>query len=197
LNAREFKADVLQNAVHNDTNQLPMGYIKYDANGGGQFITKPAENILQESKDGLLKPNDQKEYANAIRTVNYNLRPTYTRLQEIKSIIDGEEGKHDGYANAEEVTKAFAEGALPKEQHNLIATSGPLLKLSHPNLTPAQYSDAQAYSLASNEDFKARQAPTITPTPPAISPPAFNVQYGQPVAPNQPNETKIDFDSNS
>ena len=198
LNAREFKADVLQNADHDDANQLPMGYIKYDANGGGQFIAKPAENILQESKDSLLKPNDQKEYGNAIRVLNYNLRPTYTRLQEIKSIIDGEEGKHDGYANAEEVTKAFAEGALPKEQQNLLTTSGPLLKLSHPHLTPAQYSDAQAYSLAANEDFKARQKPTITPPPPAAyTPPAFNVQYGQPVTRNEPNETKIDFDSNS
>jgi hypothetical protein len=192
LNVKEFKADVLQNAENQDANQLPMGYIKYDANGGGQFITKPTEKILQEAQNGLLKPNDKKEYANAIRAVNYNLRPNYMRREEIRGVMKGEEGKHDGYDSHAELSTAFANKALPAEQQQLLETSGPLLKLSHRHLNPISYADAEAFDVAANEDLKARPAQQqqqqqqqdnsfrFMPNPAPAQRPAYSTVYGRP-----------------
>jgi len=165
MNVREFKADVMQNAKHEDSHQLPMGHIEYDEKGNGQMVAKDAGTILQENQQQMLKPNDAKEYANMIRAVNYNERPNYMRREEIKSVIDGQDGKHDGYDGFKEVATAFANKALPAEQQHMLETSGPLSKLSHPLLTQNSYADTLSFALAADRDHQyrnVRQQPPIS-----------------------------------
>ena len=154
MNVREFKADVMQNAKHEDSHQLPLCHFQYNAKGKWALVVKDAGTILQENQQQLLKPNDMKEYEAMIRAVNYNKRPNYMRREEIKSVIDGQDGENDGYDGFGEVSTAFANKALPPKQQRLLETSGPVSKLSHPNLTQNSYADTLSFALAADKDHK-------------------------------------------
>jgi hypothetical protein len=192
LSVREFKADVMRNAKHEDSHQLPLCHFQYDAKGKGTLVVKDAGTILQENQQQMLKPNDMKRYEGAIRAVNYNKRPNYMRREEIKSVIDGQDGVHDGYDGFAEVSTAFNNKALPSSQQHLLTTSGALSKVSHPLLNQNSYADTLSYALAADRDHKyrnVRQQPPISfpqnPDHPAVgtsSPPIQEPEEEAPTA---------------
>ena len=137
LNPRDFKASVMQGEDHDDSEQMVMGYIKHgmtkpDENGvqpTETFVAKPADEILQESRDRADSPTDRKEYEAIKRMTEYHEMPNWRMREDLRGVIDGEDGKHDGFDGHEEVSQAYANSALPEELQNHISTGQASLKL--------------------------------------------------------------------
>tara|TARA_R110000822_G_scaffold59325_11_gene148165 strand:- start:30325 stop:37071 length:6747 start_codon:yes stop_codon:yes gene_type:complete len=202
LNPRDFKASVMEGVDHDDSEQMEMGYIKHgmtkpDKNGVQQptetFVTKPADEILQESRDRAVTPQDRKNYEAVKRMTEYHEMPNWKMREDIRGVIDGEDGKHDGFDGHEEVSQAYANRALPEELQSHISTGQASLKLSHPALNPQKFGDAEAYALAAERNLQHtnKQQPAVEPPPVAYTPPTFDVTYGRTPTANQPIDESI------
>ncbi|MBE16377.1 MAG: hypothetical protein CL867_09005 [Cytophagaceae bacterium] len=119
-------------------------------------MTKPTDEILQESRDRASSPIDRKNYENVKRMTEYNAMPNWKMREDIRGVVKGEEGKHDGFDGHEEVSQAYANGALPKELQSHLSTGQAATKLSHPIHTPTRIGDAEGYALAADRDHQYR-----------------------------------------
>jgi len=206
LNPKEFKADVMQNANHEDIKELPMGVVQYtrdenDEITGAQFVPTEASKIMTNAQQLAYSPEDDMQFKGMQKSAEYHRYPNWYHRDTIRDILAGQEGKEDGFANHAELATAFANGLLPEELNNRIKESMILSKLSHVTHQHQNYGDMLGYDFAKEQlqeaERRRRVSGPMTPMPPAPQSPLLQPQPQPQPQPSATVAQPIDFGEDS
>lgn len=195
LSAKQFKAEVMNNANHEDLQGLPLGVIDYSNPEKPKFVAQDAQKLIGEGRNASYTPEDDKQYENAKQIVRYDQCPNWWHRNTMDELLAGEKNKEGGFQDYNELKTAYQQGQLPPEVQKTIDNSFALAHSSHPTIELQNHNDMRAYDYANNslktiEDTKALWSQQGLGLPPESYAPQPFMQNQQPAATSSP---EVDF----
>ena len=179
LNPREFKADVMQNANHEDSAKLDLGFVKYQKDDEGNLISAKftptdLKKLFANSQKLAFSAEDKAMYDGMVKSAQWHHYPNWYHRDVMRDVLQGQEGKEDGFSDYDELSQAFQNGLLPPEIDKRLKESLILTRMSHPTLNHQNYGDMLAYDHARQEMLRMQRMsrmqrygtnPYLGPTP--------------------------------
>jgi len=192
ISAKQFKAEVMDNANHEDLQALPLGVVDYSNPEKPKFVAQEAQKLIGEGRNASYTPEEEKQYENAKQIVRYDQCPNWWHRNAIDEIMAGEKNKAGGFQDYNELKTAFEQGQLTPEMQKRIEDSFALAHSSHPMIQLQNHNDMRGYAYANDalntmdsmKPLWSEQglglSPQILPLPPPFAPNQQPAATGQP-----------------